>query len=368
MNSEEKEKKFACIGEKVLQFMSFCLSEESNPQQICNQFESLAFELFNLQRQFVKPYRNFCQLKGEPDDWQKIPCLPTSVFKEFEITSLYPEERKIVFLSSGTTYEKSSRHFHNENSVKIYEKSLLLWFKKCLLNDCKPLQFIMLTPPPDAVPHSSLVYMLSVLKQQFGGENSAFYGIAESETLWKLNIDGLINELGKCQESPLILMGTAFNFVHLIDYLEQKKLKFKLPSGSIIFETGGYKGRSREIPKKQLYSKIAVYLGVSESNIVSEYGMSELSSQAYDSCLNEREGNLRVFKFPPWARYKIISPETKLPVKRGERGILQIYDLANVYSLMAIQTDDIAIECGNGFILEGRAGQFEPRGCSLMLP
>jgi len=368
MNFEEREKRFACIGEKVLQFMSFCLCEEPNQKQIDNQFESLAFELFNIQRQFVEPYRNFCHLKGEPDDWQKIPCLPTSAFKEFEITSLYPEERKIVFLSSGTTYEKSSRHFHSENSIKIYEKSLSLWFKKCLLNDCKPLQFIILTPPPDAVPHSSLVYMLSTLKQQFSNKKSAFYGIAESETLWRLNIDGLINELRQSSESTLMLMGTTFNFVHLIDYLEQEKLKFKLLPGSIIFETGGYKGRSREVPKKQLYNKLAIYLGVPESNIVSEYGMSELSSQAYDIRLNEKEDNSRIFKFPPWARYTIISPETKLPVKKGESGILRIYDLANVYSLMAIQTDDIAIECGNGFILEGRAGQLEPRGCSLMLP
>ncbi len=367
MNCEERKKEFDNIGEKILQFMTFCLSKESNSQLIDTQWNKLAFELFNLQRRYIIPYGNFCRQKDEPDNWQKIPCLPTKTFKEFEITSLYPDEQNIVFLSSGTTYEKSSRHFHSVSSIKIYEKSLSLWFKKCLLNDCNPLQFIILTPSPESVPHSSLVYMLSVLKKQFGNEKSKFYGIAESETLWTLNFDYVLNTFRQSQEFPLILMGTAFNFVHLIDYLDQKKLKFRFPEGSIIFETGGYKGRSREIPKKQLYSKLSLYLGIPESNIVSEYGMSELSSQAYDIRLNEKRNYSRLFKFPPWAKYSIISPETNLPVKKGEIGILRIYDLANVYSLMAIQTDDIAIEYEDGFVLLGRAGQLEPRGCSLMM-
>ncbi len=103
---------------------------------------------------------------------------------------------------------------------------------------------------------------------------------------------------------------------------------------------------------------ISKFLGVSESNIVTEYGMSELSSQAYD-----RGG---VFHFPPWARARVISLETGAEVGGGETGLLQVFDLANIWSVMAVQTEDLAVRRGTGFELLGRAAKSEPRGCSLM--
>jgi hypothetical protein len=131
-----------------------------------------------------------------------------------------------------------------------------------------------------------------------------------------------------------------------------------------VFETGGYKGRSREIEKSELHRLIARRCGVPASRIVSEYGMSELSSQAYDWRIGaSRE---RVFHFPPWARAEVISPETGERVGEGEMGLLRVFDLANVCSVMAIQTEDLAVRRGEGFVLVGRAAQSEPRGCSLM--
>ena len=124
-------------------------------------------------------------------------------------------------------------------------------------------------------------------------------------------------------------------------------------------ETGGYKGRSRELTKPELHRFIAEQLGVTASEIICEYGMSELSSQAYD-------GGTRRFQFPPWARVQIVSPETGCEVGDGETGLARIYDLANVFSVLAVQTEDLAIRRGDGFELLGRATAAEPRGCSLM--
>jgi hypothetical protein len=93
--------------------------------------------------------------------------------------------------------------------------------------------------------------------------------------------------------------------------------------------------------------------------------MSELSSQAYDTTPHQLERG-RVFRFPPWARVQVISPETGREVPEGETGLLRIWDLANVWSVLAIQTEDMAVRRGNGFELVGRAVQAEPRGCSLM--
>ena len=151
-------------------------------------------------------------------------------------------------------------------------------------------------------------------------------------------------------------------------------------------ETGGYKNRSRTMPKAELHALITERLGVPQSHIVCEYGMSELSSQAYDlgALASRRRVTLlrpeelagetpalpepvtRHFRFPPWARVQIISPETGREVADGETGLIRVFDLANVFSVMAIQTEDLGIRRGDGFELVGRVAQAEPRGCSLM--
>jgi hypothetical protein len=133
-------------------------------------------------------------------------------------------------------------------------------------------------------------------------------------------------------------------------------------------ETGGYKNRSRLMPKTELHQLITERLGVPPSNIICEYGMSELSSQAYDSAIHHPSSIIhhRVFQFPPWARGQIISPETGRPVADGQTGLIRVFDLANVFSVLAIQTEDLGIRRGDGFELIGRAQLAEPRGCSLM--
>jgi hypothetical protein len=136
-------------------------------------------------------------------------------------------------------------------------------------------------------------------------------------------------------------------------------------------ETGGYKGRSRVISKPALHKLLAQRLAVPNSYIVSEYGMSELSSQAYDHAIPAPGGTApnsktRLFRFPPWARAEIISSETGVKVEEGEAGLLRIYDLANICSAVAVQTEDLAIRRADGFELIGRAETAEPRGCSLM--
>jgi hypothetical protein len=174
----------------------------------------------------------------------------------------------------------------------------------------------------------------------------------------------------------LLILGTAFSFVHLLDHLAEQDLRFELPPGSCALETGGYKGRSRSMPKAALHALIAERLGIPGGQIVCEYGMSELSSQAYDSAIASSRLTLysprstlhasRSFHFPPWSRVQIVSPETGREVSEGGTGLIRVFDLANVYSVMAIQTEDLGIRRGKGFALAGRAVLAEPRGCSLM--
>jgi len=380
-----------------------------------NEFQALALELFQLQYQHIAPYRSLCDRRQKTPsnvtNWRDIPALPTSAFKDLDLTSLPPAERTHVFHSSGTTEQRPSRHFHNRDSLAVYETSLLPWFAKHVLKSAAgfqpavraatnltatlelnaplyspspfneeragvrseskhytpdSLKFIALTPSPKFSPNSSLIHMFESVQKEFGTGEIKFYGELGADKAWEIRFPDVFAALENAvtTDQPVLLLGTAFLFVHLLDELEARQKHFQLPAGSRLMETGGYKGRSRELPKAELHRQLATRLGLPDSHILCEYGMSELSSQAYDRVCGSAAP--RHFQFPPWARVVIVSPETGLEVAIGETGLVRIHDLANVWSIAAVQTEDLAIRRADGFELLGRAVQSEPRGCSLM--
>jgi hypothetical protein len=251
-----------------------------------------------------------------------------------------------------------------------------------LKSEISDFKFLALTPPPESVPHSSLVHMVETLRQKFGAEKSAFAGTLAADGAWTLDFEAVTAALSPRPQTPdpkpIFVFGTAFSFVHLLDFLAEKNPRLALPEGSLVMETGGYKNRSRAMPKEELHALITERLGVPRENIVCEYGMSELNSQAYQVASDKWRVTSRSvsthhsslithhFSFPPWARVQIISPETGREVAEGETGLIRIFDLANVFSVAAIQTEDLGVKRGDGFELIGRAQLAEPRGCSLM--
>ncbi len=382
-----------------------------------NEFNALALELFALQFKSNTAYRKICEARnltpGVVEHWMQVPAVPTAAFKELDLTCLAPAERTAVFHSSGTTEQTPSRHFHSPESLKVYEASLLAWFRPHLLADklklelqpstapvgvqasacgCvdEDIELVILTPPPAQAPHSSLVHMFETVRQKLGAAETVFVGRLSDDGAWTQDFTRTVAMLGNNPKSetrnPQLILGTAFSFVHLLDYLAEKHLRFDLPAGSRIMETGGYKNRSRSMPKTELHQLITERLGVPPSHIICEYGMSELSSQAYDlgapasrrrifpTATEELAGETPAlpgsvachFHFPPWARVQIISPETGREVADGETGLIRVFDLANVFSVMAIQAEDLGIRRGDGFELVGRVALAEPRGCSLM--
>ncbi len=362
-------------------------------------FDALAVELFNLQFTHCPIYQEQCLARRVTPEsisvlrgltptfarWKGIPFVATAAFKYFEYSSIPFKKHSTVFFSSGTTEQKPSRHFHNAESLAVYEASLWTAFKQKILADAKPIsraaKLICLTPPPTQVPHSSLVHMFETVRQMTGEtDGSVFLGKTDADGSWILDFDVVLKALREsgAKKQPLLLLGTAFSFVHLLDFLADKNLQFQLPENSRVMETGGYKNRSRTMPKAELHALIEKFLGVPRENIICEYGMSELSSQAYDCAANasmqtSRDTGIsfaptsvaRSFHFPPWARVQIISPETRREVADGETGLIRIFDLANVFSVAAIQTEDLGIRRGDGFELLGRAQSAEARGCSF---
>src|SRR5581483_4276135 len=146
------------------------------------------------------------------------------------------------------------------------------------------LQSVILTPTPGAAPRSSLVHMFELVRRRRQEPVESFHGRVAADGSWTLDFERTTKTLRSAERNgaPQMLLGTAFGFVHLLDFWAENKREFRLPPGSRVMETGGYKGRSRTVPKPELHALISHRLGIPESRLVSEYGMSELSSQAYD--------------------------------------------------------------------------------------
>jgi hypothetical protein len=382
-----------------------CRSRGGCSARAADEFSQLALALFKLQFDHVPAYRALCMARGATpagiSHWKDVPAVPTRAFKEFEFTSLASRDRITVFHSSGTTESKPSRHFHDAASLQLYEAALLAWFQThglpetlgqrggdgpiepagsacSLVRPPLDLEWLFLTPPAHLAPRSSLVWMFDAVRRLFGASPGAFAGVLEADGGWGLDVDLAIEllETSTGQSRPVFVLGTAFSFVHLLDALAERGLSFRLPAGSRALETGGYKGRTRAVPKPKLRGLMATVLGIPPCAIIGEYGMSELSSQAYDRIVEVEPASAATagsrtsaggpFRFPPWTRSRVISPESGDEVGEGATGLLRVYDLANVRSVLAVQTEDLATRRGDGFELLGRSARAEARGCSLM--
>lgn len=336
-------------------------------------FGELACALFRFQATANPTIRELVRfLNLDPasvQDWAQIPAISTLAFKEQAVSVLPEGDRTVCFHSSGTTGHVPSRNHHNARSLSLYELSLEAGFHHAVSPlDPLPRRWLSLTPPAAAVPNSSLAHMLDQLGRSHPSLTETpvpeCAGICGRDGAWNLDLNRslmILNQaIRECE--PLFVIGTAFNFVHLLDFLARAGRTYQLPAGSLVMETGGYKGRSREMARDELHGLLSRFLGLPATRILTEYGMCELSSQAYRF---NTPANAGAFHFPPWVRVRVLDVETGRLATAGTPGILEIVDLANVASSVAIQTQDLARAVGSGFELLGRAPGAEERGCSL---
>jgi hypothetical protein len=338
-------------------------------------FDRLCRDLYTAQFEGNAVVRQLGLSRGcSPDrlrHWSQIPALSTLAFKALPVTCLPPEQRARWFESSGTTQGHRGRHYHDDLSLSLYETSTWAWYKPhlCPREGC-PDQLTFLTPALAEAPRSSLVHMFDLVARKWNGDKSPFYGSVTSDGSWSLAFERLWSDLDRTARAGRTagVLGTAFSFVQLLDWLQERDLRIRLPRGSWILQTGGIKGRSRVVPLNELLGGMEAMLGVPRARVVSEYGMCELSSQAYDRSLANppTPGDPVVYRFPPWARTVLVSPETGLPVGEGETGLVRVFDLANLKSSVAVETQDLGVRRGAAIELLGRVPAAEPRGCSLM--
>jgi phenylacetate-coenzyme A ligase PaaK-like adenylate-forming protein len=309
-------------------------------------FEALALESFRFQGENNPVYKDFLQaLKIDPAhirDITRIPFLPVRFFKSHDIktTAFEPE---IIFESSGTSGSINS--LHPVKDISLYEESFTKGFE-LFFGPVKDWCLIGLLPSDLERKGSSLIYMMDKLIHLSEHPQSGFY-LDEYEKL-----SAVLNELEKRQQKTL-LIGVGFA---LLDFAERHSLPLRY---TVVMETGGMKGRRKEMIREEVHTILKKAFSL--DHIYSEYGMTELLSQAY----SKGEG---VFYCPPWMRILMRDEEDPFLVKRSGSGTINVIDLANIYSCSFIATDDAGkLNAGGGFEVLGRIDGSDLRGCSLML-
>ncbi len=304
-----------------------------------SEFNTLALEIHAFQCRHNRAFARWCGTLKVPQRWREIPAVPQAMFKRFRL-SCFPERlTPVTFRTSGTTGETFGEHHFA--SPAFYDASIVAAWRRLPL---QKLPAIFLAQNPGEAPHSSLAHMFGILAKD-ETSRAHFDMRADAASLRRFAARG-----------PCAIFGTALAFLALFERMENERVRFA--KGSYALETGGYKGSRRDIPKPQLYAMFRQFLGLPADAIWNEYGMTELSSQAYTHGLG------RAHETPPWLRAIVVNPETKKEVAVGEAGVLRLFDLANVGSVLAIQTADIAVRRARGFELLGRDPATIPRGCS----
>ena len=323
-------------------------------------FNHLALEAFRFQIDQIEPYRRLCEGRDisadSIDRWQDIPMVPTSAFKSVRLCAAEPQA---TFRSSGTTQD-TRRSEHHHPFLDLYRRTIEASFPQLCLPADDRCSLLSLIPSGEQVPDSSLAFMVDHVLERYGDDSSA-------NVVGERGIDAarLRSWLGSHQRKarPVLILATALSLYQALDALARLGLRFRLPNGSAIFETGGFKGREGEIRGEDLVARTADTLHVAPGNIVREYGMTELTSQAYTKALSGGDPNL--FFCPPWMRARILDPATLNEQPMGEEGMIALLDLANVGSAVHLLTEDLGVADGDGFRLRGRAAGAELRGCSL---
>lgn len=311
------------------------------------QFTDIALQVFRFQAQNCNVYREFItNLKVDPEavtNIARIPFLPISFFKSHEVLSS-TEKAQVTFTSSGTTGMINSRHLVTD--LNWYEESFRLAFE-IFYGDIKEYCILALLPSYLEREGSSLIYMAEDLVKKSDNPESGFY---------LYNHDDLFQQLKKQQQNkkPTLLIGVTFA---LLDFVEHYPIDFP---ELVVMETGGMKGRRKEMIREELHETLCKGFGVDA--IHSEYGMTELLSQAYSK-------GSGIFNCPPWM--KVITRDTNDPISNldnDKTGGINVIDLANINSCSFIATQDLGKVYKNGsFEVLGRFDNSDIRGCNLLI-
>lgn len=323
-------------------------------------FNSHALKIHAFQSKHNVPYRNYCKTLPHPDHWRDIPAVPQAMFKQYRLACFPESESQVVFYTSGTTGEtRGAHHFLNTD---LYQASVVAGWNRLPLANSRVDETLFISALPENQPHSSLTQMFGFLDKPVSQGRGRFHLRADGRLHFE-NLTGVLSSLEDAERDrkSVAIFGTALAFWNLFERMQEEKHHIHLPRDSYAVETGGFKGMRREISKVDLYAAFTERFALPTDQVWNEYGMCELSSQFYTQGLG------RAHHGGHWVKATVMHPETLQEVEVGETGVLRIFDLANLGSVLAIQTSDLATRTEDGFMLLGRDPGALPRGCSRVM-
>ena len=342
-------------------------------------FDGLALAIARFQAKHSARFRKLIdESSGSLDHVDRIPAVPTEAFRLTRVAVHPPELDEVRFVTSGTSSE--ARGVHPMRTTRTYRQLALAFGKQALIDQGGGARVVVaLAPHPGSPPTSSLGFMMQSFMEAFDGRalsvehRGAAFEVGATGR-WLASSDGVdtaglrraalvANERGE----PLLVLGTSFALVLLLDALAGARLP--APKRTVVMQTGGFKGKTREIEPAELRRRVARAFRIAPENVVSEYGMTELTSQLYEPSLPDvpLSGPSGIYVPPPWLRVTPVSAATLTPMPDGEVGIARFVDLGNVDSAVAIQTQDLIRRREGGIELLGRRKGAPSRGCSLAI-
>jgi hypothetical protein len=335
----------ATLATRVLRFFAAPAAAE---------FDALALAIHARQYRANPPYRRFVDRLGvTPRHWTEIPAVPASAFRDSVLSCAHAER---VYESSGTTEGPNHRARHHVPNIAVYRAAALAGFARALAPAGRRC-FIVAAPERRSHPTSSLGEMVTWLRETHddGGPPSFLHRDA-------LDVAGLAAALDVLDESrPVVLLAVTSALLRLVDHARATNRRWRLPAGSVVADTGGCKGYPADVTRAAILERYVERLGIAPADVVNEYGMTELCSQLYAR-------GLEPHRPPPWLRTLVCDPSTGREQPLGEPGLLRHVDLANLGSVVAVQTEDIGRAVDGGVELLGRASRAMTRGCSLLVP
>lgn len=323
-------------------------------------FDVLAADLARHQARFAPGYARLCaarRVDPERDPPRALPAVPTDAFRVARVATFPAGLEEATFRTSGTTV--GTRGAHPIRVLATYHAAAMHGGAPLFSPFSGSVRIVALAPSPEEAPDSSLSRMLGWFVAERGDARSTFVRPDD--------VDRAIDVIQRAAlDGPLLLLATAFAWVHVIDRLDGRTLP--LPRGSRAMQTGGFKGRSRELSAPELRRQIASTFDLPRVEVVGEYGMTELTSQLWATPEVGSTADAWLYRPPPWMRVVACDPATLAPLPDGARGIARIEDLGNVESAWALQTaDEIVVHAGGAVEILGRLPGSTPRGCSLAI-
>lgn len=340
-------------------------------------FDELALAVFAFQYERVEPYRRLCDgrgaVPGRVADWRQAPPVPAAAFRRLRLAAA-PEQE--VFRSSGTSGGEAARSVHYHPFPDLYRRTIDAAFPAACLpgGGAAPVPLLSLVPSRAQLPDSSLSFMIDHVLARYGAaapDSAAVCGKRGVEMVPARSWAAARQRAGR----PALVLATSLALAQWLDALERQDLRFRLPVGSAVFETGGFKGHTGEVSPARQRQRLEERLGVPGGAVVREYGMTELTSQCYTRALHG--GDPELFFPPHWVRVRVLDPATLAEAPPGTAGLLAIFDLANLGSAAHLLTEDLGVaevdaaggaggaRGAGGFRLLGRAAGADLRGCSL---